>query len=198
LSQGQGDSRGRVVALTFTPRPTGDGARAFIERFAGKRDLRGLGPVLARAGALEARLAATGRDVRRAQRLPLRAPLARNHRPRLAIHPIYPRHSEQHHRPHLQGQCHLRPPHRRRRRPSQPRRHPVEPGNPHPTGTLRGDTFPSPPQLSLHWGSGSGLDASSWAGWSRTRKFRPACIRVRSRPSQDSTPSPPIAPFRSL
>jgi len=58
-----------VVALTFTPRPTGDGARAFIERFAGKRDLRGLGPVLARAGALEARLAATGRDVRRAQRL---------------------------------------------------------------------------------------------------------------------------------
>ena len=59
---------GRGVALTFASRPTGD-ARAFLERFARKRDLAGLGPVLARSGALEARLAATGRDVRRAQRL---------------------------------------------------------------------------------------------------------------------------------
>ncbi len=57
------------MTLTLAPRPTGDGARAFIERFARKRDLGGLGPVLARSGALEARLAATGRDVRRAQRL---------------------------------------------------------------------------------------------------------------------------------
>jgi L-ornithine Nalpha-acyltransferase len=56
------------VALTFASRPTGD-ARAFLERFARKRDLAGLGPVLARSGALEARLAATGREVRRAQRL---------------------------------------------------------------------------------------------------------------------------------
>ena len=57
------------MTLTLASRPTGDGARAFIERFARKRDLGGLGPVLARSGALEARLAATGRDVRRAQRL---------------------------------------------------------------------------------------------------------------------------------
>jgi L-ornithine Nalpha-acyltransferase len=54
------------VALTFASR--GD-ARAFLARFAGKRELGGLGPVLARSGALEARLATTERDVRRAQRL---------------------------------------------------------------------------------------------------------------------------------
>ena len=49
--------------------PQAEGAQALLERFAGKRDLAGLAPVLARAGALEARLAATGREVRRAQGL---------------------------------------------------------------------------------------------------------------------------------
>ena len=49
--------------------PQAEGAQALLERFARKRDLAGLAPVLARAGALEARLAATGREVRRAQGL---------------------------------------------------------------------------------------------------------------------------------
>jgi putative hemolysin len=57
------------VALTLARRPTEDGARVLPERFARKRDHGGLGPVLARSGALEARLAATESDVRRAQRL---------------------------------------------------------------------------------------------------------------------------------
>ena len=43
--------------------------QAFLQRFARRRDLAGLGPVLARAGALESRLAATGKEVRRAQGL---------------------------------------------------------------------------------------------------------------------------------
>ena len=57
------------MALTFASRPGADGARAFLRRFSRKRDLAGLGPVLARSGALEARLAITKKDVRRAQKL---------------------------------------------------------------------------------------------------------------------------------
>ena len=57
------------VALTFASRPGADGARGFLHRFSRKRDLAGLGPVLARSGALEARLATTKKDVRRAQKL---------------------------------------------------------------------------------------------------------------------------------
>jgi L-ornithine Nalpha-acyltransferase len=61
------------VALTFASRPGAEGARGFLRRFSGKRDLEGLGPVLARSGALEARLAMTRKDVRRAQKLRYRA-----------------------------------------------------------------------------------------------------------------------------
>ncbi len=57
------------MALTFASMPQAEGAQAFLQRFARKRDLAGLGPVLAHAGALEARLAATGKEVRRAQGL---------------------------------------------------------------------------------------------------------------------------------
>jgi putative hemolysin len=58
------------VALTFTSRPGADGAvRPFLLRFSRRLDLAGLGPLLARSGALEARLASTKKDVRRAQRL---------------------------------------------------------------------------------------------------------------------------------
>jgi putative hemolysin len=57
------------LALTFASMPQAEGAQAFLQRFARKRDLAGIGPVLARAGALEARLAATGKEVRRAQGL---------------------------------------------------------------------------------------------------------------------------------
>ena len=61
------------VALTFASRPGADGARGFLRRFYRKRDLGGLGPVLARSGALEARLATTNKEVRRAQKLRFRA-----------------------------------------------------------------------------------------------------------------------------
>ena len=57
------------MTLTFASMPEAEGARALLQRFGGKRDLAGLGPVLVRAGALEARLAATGKEVRRAQGL---------------------------------------------------------------------------------------------------------------------------------
>ena len=60
------------MAPTFASRPAADGARAFLRRFAGERDLAGLAPVLARSGALEARLAMTKKDVRRAQKLRFR------------------------------------------------------------------------------------------------------------------------------
>ena len=63
------DLRGLSLALTFASMPRAEGAQAFLQRFARKRDLAGLGPVLAHAGALEARLAATGKEVRRAQGL---------------------------------------------------------------------------------------------------------------------------------
>ena len=63
------DSRGLSLALTFASMPRPEVAQAFLQRFARKRDLAGLGPVLAHAGALEARLAATGKEVRRAQGL---------------------------------------------------------------------------------------------------------------------------------
>ncbi len=61
------------MALTFASRPGAEAARGFFRRFYGNRDLDGLGPVLARSGALEARLAATKKDVRRAQKLRYRA-----------------------------------------------------------------------------------------------------------------------------
>ena len=57
------------MALTFASRPGADAARGFFRRFSRNRDLDGLGPVLARSGALEARLATTKKDVRRAQKL---------------------------------------------------------------------------------------------------------------------------------
>lgn len=56
------------VALTFASSPRG-GARGLLDFFSRKRDLAGLGPVLARSGVLEARLATTKKDVRRAQKL---------------------------------------------------------------------------------------------------------------------------------
>ncbi len=54
------------MALIFASRP--GPARAFLRR-PPRRDLAGLPPVLARCGSLEARLAVTKRDVRRAQKL---------------------------------------------------------------------------------------------------------------------------------
>ncbi len=54
---------------TFSSRPPRQGALALLRGFAARRDLAGLGPVLARSGPLEARLAATQREVRDAQRL---------------------------------------------------------------------------------------------------------------------------------
>ena len=58
------------MALTLASRAGADGtARAFLRRFGRKRDFAGLSPVLAHSGALEARLAMTAKDVRRAQRL---------------------------------------------------------------------------------------------------------------------------------
>ena len=58
------------MTLTFASKPeTDDAVRPFLERFSRKLDLAGLGPSLARSGALEARLAETKKDVRRAQKL---------------------------------------------------------------------------------------------------------------------------------
>ncbi len=58
------------MALTFASSPQAEGgARAFLQRFSRKRDLGGLDLMLARSGALEARLALTKKDVRRAQKL---------------------------------------------------------------------------------------------------------------------------------
>ncbi len=56
------------MALTFATRPEA-GARALLQHFVRKRDLAGLSPVLAQSGHLEARLAVTKKDVRRAQKL---------------------------------------------------------------------------------------------------------------------------------
>jgi len=58
------------LALTFATRPDA-GARALLRRFVRKRDLdlAGLSPVLSQSGHLEARLAVTKKDVRRAQKL---------------------------------------------------------------------------------------------------------------------------------
>ncbi|HKN27775.1 MAG TPA: GNAT family N-acyltransferase [Roseiarcus sp.] len=61
------------MALTFASRPGTQGARGFRHRLSRKRDLAGLGPVLARSGALEARLVTTKKEVRRAQKLRYRA-----------------------------------------------------------------------------------------------------------------------------
>ena len=58
------------MALIFASRP--GPAHAFLRRFAPGRDLAGLAPVLACSGSLEARLALTKRDVRRAQKLRFR------------------------------------------------------------------------------------------------------------------------------
>jgi putative hemolysin len=61
---------GAGVALTFATRPGPEGSvRPILNRFSRKRDLVGLGPVLASSGTLEARLALTKKDVRRAQKL---------------------------------------------------------------------------------------------------------------------------------
>jgi putative hemolysin len=57
------------VTLSFVSRPGAPGVGAFLQWFCRKRDLAGLGPVLARSGPLEARLASTKKDVRQAQRL---------------------------------------------------------------------------------------------------------------------------------
>ena len=57
------------MALSFVSRPGAAGVGGFLQLFSRKRDLAGLGPVLARSGALEARLAITKKDVRRAQKL---------------------------------------------------------------------------------------------------------------------------------
>jgi hypothetical protein len=54
------------VTLTFVLRPQVDGARALLQRFSRRRNLDGLGPVLARSGSLEARLAVTKKEVGRA------------------------------------------------------------------------------------------------------------------------------------
>jgi Acetyltransferase (GNAT) domain len=61
------------VAPTFASGPGADRYRWFLHRLSRKRDLAGLGPLLARSGALEARLAMTKKDVRRAQKLRYRA-----------------------------------------------------------------------------------------------------------------------------
>jgi putative hemolysin len=61
---------GAEVALTFPSKSGRDAAvRPFLHRFSRKLDLAGLGPSLARSGALEARLATTKKEVRRAQKL---------------------------------------------------------------------------------------------------------------------------------
>ncbi len=58
------------MALSFASRPGVEGAvRPFLQRFSRKLDLAGLSPSLARSGTLEARLAMTKKDVRRAQKL---------------------------------------------------------------------------------------------------------------------------------
>jgi L-ornithine Nalpha-acyltransferase len=58
------------VLQSFASRADADGrAPGLFDRFAKKRDLAGLAPSLARSGSLEARLALTGKDVRRAQKL---------------------------------------------------------------------------------------------------------------------------------
>ena len=58
------------MALTLSSIPGADGAaRPFLRRFSRRFDLAGLGPTLARSGTLEARLATTKKDVRKAQKL---------------------------------------------------------------------------------------------------------------------------------
>ena len=58
------------MALTFSSRTGGEGVvRPLLQRLSRQLDLAGLGPSLARSGALEARLATTKKDVRRAQKL---------------------------------------------------------------------------------------------------------------------------------
>ncbi len=58
------------MALIFSSRPDAEGAvRPLLQRLSRRLDLAGLGPSLARSGALEARLATTKREVRRAQKL---------------------------------------------------------------------------------------------------------------------------------
>ena len=62
-------SRGRWGGADIRIEAAGGRTRVPAPVFAPKHDLAGLGPVLARAGALEARLATTKKDVRRAQKL---------------------------------------------------------------------------------------------------------------------------------
>lgn len=60
------------MALRFASKPLGEGGRPLSQRLACRRDLAGLDSVLARSGALEARLAVTKADVRRSQGLRFR------------------------------------------------------------------------------------------------------------------------------
>lgn len=57
------------MALTFATKPGANGVRPFLQRFSRRLDLSGLQPSLARCGPLEARLATSTQDVRRAQKL---------------------------------------------------------------------------------------------------------------------------------
>jgi len=58
------------VALTFASRPSGEGGvPPFLRKVSRSFDLAGLDSTLARAGSLEARLATSEKDVRRAQKL---------------------------------------------------------------------------------------------------------------------------------
>ena len=69
IAQGQLSRGASGVTPTLPSRPSREGALALLRGFAARRDLAGLAPVLARSGPLEARLAATQKEVRRAQRL---------------------------------------------------------------------------------------------------------------------------------
>ncbi len=57
------------MALTFASLPRASIPRTPLNRFGQERDLAGLSPALARAGALEARIATSKKEIKRAQRL---------------------------------------------------------------------------------------------------------------------------------
>jgi putative hemolysin len=57
------------LALTLLPPPGAGSLRTLFDRFGQTRGLAGPAPTLARVGALEARIAATRKEIRRAQRL---------------------------------------------------------------------------------------------------------------------------------
>ena len=58
-----------LLGRAVSQRTVGVAAFALLRRFSSRPDLAGIAPVLARSGMLEARLAVTKKDVRRAQRL---------------------------------------------------------------------------------------------------------------------------------